>query len=180
MVGEAAVLIVTLAARRLPRGDAARDLRGLDVAGAVAVTAGLTALVWALIRASEAGWGSAEVLAALLLAAILLAAFAAVETRLARSPLVPFAIFRSRRLAAGDLLSFLSVMPVMATWFFLTLYLQRVRGASPLEAGLAFLPMALMVVGGSQAGFRVIRRVDARAGGTPPPRSSARSSCRGG
>ena len=155
--------LLVYAAARLPRGAAATGRRRLDVAGAVTVTAGLTALVWALVRTEAVGWGSVEVLAALGAAALLLAAFALIETRLASDPLVPFSVFRSRLLSAGNLMSFLSFVPVMATWFLLTLYLQGVRGYSPLEAGLLFLPMSLAVVGGSQVSFRVVSRVDARA-----------------
>jgi MFS family permease len=51
----------------------------------------------------------------------------------------------------------------MATWFFLSLYLQGVRGYTSTETGLLFLPLSLAVVGGSQVGFRVISRLDARA-----------------
>src|SRR4051812_34683823 len=100
------------------------------------------ALVWALTRSDAAGWGSTEVLSALAVATALLAAFAVIESR-AQSPLVPFSIFRARLLAAGNVLSFMSFVPVMATWFFLTLYLQGVRGYPPLDAGLLFLPMSL-------------------------------------
>jgi EmrB/QacA subfamily drug resistance transporter len=154
--------LLALAVSRLPRTDADSAPRELDVAGAITVTGGLTALVWGLIRSDEAGWGSGEVVSAFALAAALLGTFVVLETRLARAPLVPFSVFRSRLLSAGNLLSFLSFVPVMATWFFLTLYLQGVRGYTPIEAGLLFLPMSLAVVGGSHVSFRVISRLDAR------------------
>jgi EmrB/QacA subfamily drug resistance transporter len=155
-------LLLALAISRLPRGVPAAARHALDVAGAVTVTGGLTALVWALIRSDDAGWGSAEVLGGFATAALLLGAFVLVETRMARTPLVPFAVFRSRLLSAGNLLSFASFVPVMATWFFLTLYLQGVRGHTPLQTGLEFLPLSLAVVGGSQVSFRVISHTDAR------------------
>jgi EmrB/QacA subfamily drug resistance transporter len=154
-------VLVAAAIARLPSRDAGAAGRSLDVAGAVTVTAGLTALVWALIHAEAAGWASLDVAGSLAAAAVLLALFALVETR-ARAPLVPFSAFRSRLLSAGNLMSFLSFLPVMATWFLLTLYLQRVRGFSPTEAGLVFLPMSLAVIGGSQVSFRIIARADAR------------------
>jgi EmrB/QacA subfamily drug resistance transporter len=155
-------LLIALAAARLPRRDPAAGRRDLDVAGAITVTAGLTALVSGLIRTDSASWGSAEVVGALALAAVLLGAFVVIETRLASGPLVPLAVFRSRLVSAGNLMSFLSFVPVMATWFFLTLYLQGVRGYTPIQAGLIFLPMSLAVIGGSQLSFRVLARVDAR------------------
>jgi MFS family permease len=80
----------------------------------------------------------------------------------ARAPLVPFSVFRSRLVSAGNALSFLSFLPVMAIWFFLTLYLQDVRGYTALQAGLVFLPMSLAVAAGTQAGFKVIGRADTR------------------
>jgi EmrB/QacA subfamily drug resistance transporter len=154
--------LLALAAARLPRSRADVVRPELDVPGAVTVTAGLTALVWALIRSDDAGWGSPEVIGGLMAAAVLLAAFALIETTVARSPLVPFAVFRSRPLSAGNLLSFLSFVPVMATWFFLTLYVQGVRGYTALETGLLFLPVSLAVVGGSQISFFAISRINAR------------------
>jgi MFS family permease len=76
---------------------------------------------------------------------------------------VPFAAFRSRLLSAGNLLSLLSFVPVMATWFFLTVYLQSLRGYSPLQTGLLFLPLSLAVIAGSQASFKLVPALDARA-----------------
>jgi EmrB/QacA subfamily drug resistance transporter len=155
-------LLVVLAISRLPRTAADTARRSLDVAGAITVTAGLTALVWALITSGTAGWGSSRVIGALAAAAVLLSAFAVLEMRLVRAPLVPFSVFRSRPLSAGNLLSFLSFVPVTATWFFLSLYLQGVRSYTPIQAGLIFLPISLAVIGGSQAGFKLISRVDGR------------------
>ncbi|HEX6499902.1 MAG TPA: MFS transporter [Micromonosporaceae bacterium] len=147
---------------RLPR-EPRRALRErVDVAGAVTATAGLSALVWALVRAEVAGWGSVAVLSGLAAAALLLGGFLVIEQRLAHPPLVPLSVFRSRLVTAGNLLSFLSFVPVMATWYLLSIYLQRVLGCTPVEVGLWFLPMSLAVVGGSQVGFRLVVRVDAR------------------
>jgi MFS family permease len=156
-------VLLALATRSLPRARPATSRSDLDVAGAVTVTGGLTALVWGLVRSTDAGWGSREVGGALALATVLLAAFVVLEARVTRAPLVPFSVFRARPVWSGNLLSFLSFVPVMATWFFLTIYLQQVRGLTPLQTGLLFLPLSLAVIGGSQASFRLIRRLDARA-----------------
>jgi hypothetical protein len=134
--------LVILGMGRLPRVERARRGGELDVGGAVTATAGLTAAVWGLIRSDDAGWGSTAVLVAFALAAILLAAFALLETRVARAPLLPFSVLRSRPLWAGNLLSFLSFVPVTATWFLLTLYLQDARGFGPMETGL-LVPTAI-------------------------------------
>jgi EmrB/QacA subfamily drug resistance transporter len=155
-------VLVALAARRLPADAAGTSRARLDIAGAVTVTGGITALAWGLIRTEEAGWASGEVLAGFAAAAALLAAFVLLETRV-RSPLVPFTVFRSRLVSAGNLLSFLSFVPVIATWYLLTLYLQSVRDHGPMQTGLLFLPLAIAVIAGSQVSFRLISRLDARA-----------------
>jgi EmrB/QacA subfamily drug resistance transporter len=155
-------VLAARAAARLPRVAADGAPRSLDLPGAVTVTGGLLALVWALTRAQDAGWGSAPALRGLVCAAVLLGAFAVVESRLAPAPLVPFSAFRSRLLSAGNALSLLSFVPVLPTWFLLTLYLQAVRGYTPLQTGLMFVPVSLAVVGGSQVSFRLIARVSAR------------------
>jgi EmrB/QacA subfamily drug resistance transporter len=147
---------------RLPRTQAGTSRHRLDLAGAVTVTGGLVAITWALIRAQASGWASAQVAGALAAGAVLLGIFALVETRVARAPLVPFSVFGSRLVSAGNALSFLCFLPVMAIWFFLTLYLQDVRGYTALQAGLVFLPMSLAVAAGTQAGFKVIARVDTK------------------
>jgi EmrB/QacA subfamily drug resistance transporter len=146
----------------LPRARTGASGRRLDLAGAVTATGGLVAVTWALIRAQASGWTSAEVVGALAAGAVLAGAFALVETRMSRSPLVPFSVFRSRLVSAGNALSFLSFLPVLAIWFFLTLYLQDARGYGAVQAGLVFLPMSLAVAAGTQAGFTVIARADTR------------------
>ena len=147
---------------RLPRRQPAGSRGRLDLAGAVTVTGGLVAITWALTGARASGWASAQVTGALATGAVLLGVFALVETRLARAPLVPFSVFRSRLVSAGNALSFLSFLPAMAIWFLLTLYLQDVRGYTALQAGLVFLPMSLAVAAGTQASFAVISRADTR------------------
>lgn len=157
------VTLLAFAAAYLPRslGDRTAS-RGLDVTGATTITAALTALVWALIRTDVGGWTSGEVLSGFAVSAFLLGAFVVIETRVASAPLVPFSVFRSRLVLTGNLLSFLSFVPVMATWYFLSLYLQGVRGYTPLQAGLIFLPISLAVIAGSQVSFRLVSRLDAR------------------
>jgi EmrB/QacA subfamily drug resistance transporter len=134
----------------------------LDVGGAIIGTAGLISLTWGLARSSAAGWASYEVLAALVAGAALLVTFVVVEIRVAQTPLVPVSIFRIRAIWAGNLLSFLSFLPVMAIWFFLTVYLQGARHCTSVQTGLLFLPLSAAVVAGSQLGFRLIRVADAR------------------
>jgi hypothetical protein len=131
----------------------------------IPVGAGLLAAAWFRLPRTQtgaSGWTSAQVGGALAAGAVLFGVFALVEARVARAPVVPFSVFRSRLVSAGNALSFLSFLPVMAIWFFLTLYLQDVRGYTALQAGLVFLPMSLAVAAGTQVGFKVIGRADTR------------------
>jgi EmrB/QacA subfamily drug resistance transporter len=134
----------------------------LDLPGAVTVTVSLLALVLAFVRSSVVGWSSWQTLLPLLAGVALVAVFLVIEWRLASEPLVPLSIFRSRPVAVGNLLMFSSFMAVVATWFFLTLYLQIVRHYSPLDAGLFFLPLSLVVIAASQIGFKLTGRLSGR------------------
>jgi EmrB/QacA subfamily drug resistance transporter len=135
-VGIAAFL---LSLRLVPES---RDLdahRSYDLGGAVTVTGGLMALVYAIVDAQSAGWGSAKTLGFFAAAALLLGAFIAIELR-ATAPLVRLSIFRIRSLLTANIAMFLAMSGMFAMFFFNTLYLQRVLGYGPLKAGLAFLP----------------------------------------
>jgi EmrB/QacA subfamily drug resistance transporter len=118
----------------------ATGARHFDAAGALAVTAGLTLLVYALI----------EDLALAPVAAIALGAFVMIEQR-AKSPLVPLAIFRERNLTGAAVTGILMGGALIGLFFFATLYLQQVLGYEPLKAGVAFLPLALTI--GASAGL---------------------------
>jgi len=113
---------------------------GFDFPGAVLVTAGMLLLIYALVRAPEIGWGTAETMSGLAAAAALLAAFVANERR-ARTPLVPFSIFRIKGLAAANVTQLITFSGLYSMFFFLSLYMQRVLGYSPSHTGLAYLPL---------------------------------------
>ena len=134
-----------LAARRLLDRDQGLGLaRGADVAGAVLVTGALMLAVYTIVGAADHGWGSAHTLGLGAAAAGLLAAFVVREAR-AASPLVPLRVFRSRTLAAANLIQMLMVAGLFGMFFLGALYLQRVLGFDALEVGLAFLPVALTI-----------------------------------
>ena len=119
--------------------------RHFDVAGALTVTAGLSLLVFALVDARSAGWDSTQTLVLLPLAVALLAAFLVIEARGA-SPLVPLGIFRLRTLSASNAVGLLIGMALFSMFFFVSLYMQQVLGFDALEAGLAYLPLALTII----------------------------------
>jgi Na+/melibiose symporter-like transporter len=125
------------------RSDAAH--RTFDIPGAVTVTAGLSILVYALVDAESAGWGSTQTIGLLAASAVLLAAFLAIEAR-TRGPLLPLGIFRLRTLSASNGVGLLIGMSLFSMFFFLSLYMQQVLGYDAMEAGLAYLPLALTII----------------------------------
>jgi len=137
-------------------GHDAEPARRLDVAGAVTVTAGLGVLIYAIVGTESHPWGSAQTVALLAAAAILLAVFAVIELRLARVPLVPLDLFRSRSVSGANAVMFLVGAAFFSMWYFLSLYLQNVLGYSALRAGTAFVPMAIMIIVGAQASSRLL------------------------
>jgi EmrB/QacA subfamily drug resistance transporter len=111
----------------------------LDLAGVSLVTAGVVALVWALTRAGDAGWASAEVVGSLVSGAVLITAFIWWERRTAQ-PMVPLRLFASREFTLGNLASFLLNGATFPAAVFITQEFQLARGYSPLGAGLRLLP----------------------------------------
>jgi EmrB/QacA subfamily drug resistance transporter len=119
--------------------------RRFDVLGAVTVTAGLSLLVYALVDANDVGWGSTQTIVLLAASVALLAAFVVTELR-SSQPLVPFRIFRSRTLTGANVSGLLIGASLFSMFFFISLYMQQVLGFEALEAGLAYLPMALTII----------------------------------
>jgi EmrB/QacA subfamily drug resistance transporter len=152
-----------LALRLVPaHAPAIAARRELDLGGAVALVAGLMVLVYAIEGTGQHGWGSARTLVLGALAAGLLATFVAIERR-ARHPLVPPAVWKVRSLVSGVGLMFGATGVVVGTFFLNSLYLQRVLGASALETGLAFLPLALVIGLGAHLASHLLRRAGTRA-----------------
>ena len=156
---------VVLASLRVLPAPAARTTRGrLDVPGAILVTSAVMLAVYAITGTSQAGWASARTGVELAGAAVLLAAFAVVESRTA-APLLPLRLLRQRNLTVASLTGVLWSAAMFACFFLTTLYLQLVLGYRPLETGLAFLPMNLIMSGLSAgASARLVTRL-----GTKPP-----------
>jgi EmrB/QacA subfamily drug resistance transporter len=121
------------------------ESRSFDVAGAISVTAGLSILVYALVEAPAAGWGSAQTIGLLAVAVGLLAAFVVIERRSA-APLVPFSIFRLRTLTGANVVGILTGASLFSMFFFISLYMQSVLGYSAIKAGLSYLPLAVTIV----------------------------------
>jgi EmrB/QacA subfamily drug resistance transporter len=133
-----------LATRLLPESRLT-GARHFDVVGGITVTAGLTLLVYAIVEATDAGWGSAQTLGLGAVALGLLGAFVAIEQR-AAAPLMPFGIFSSRTRTGANVVALLVAMALFAMFFFVSLYMQQVLGYDALQAGVAYLPLALGII----------------------------------
>jgi len=156
------IVAVVAALRYLPESRADLEHRHLDLAGAVTVTAGLVALVYALVRTESYSWGSSEVLVPLALGVLLLVVFVVLQARFSKAPLVPLRIFRSRSVTGGNVVMFMMFGALFGSWYFETLYMQHVLGYSPLQAGLAFLPQTLLIAAGAQVTARLVPKFGPR------------------
>jgi EmrB/QacA subfamily drug resistance transporter len=151
------LIVASLAPRVLPESRNAEH-RYFDLQGAVLVTAGLALFVYAIVDANSAGWGSTKTLGLGALAIALLAGFVGWESR-APHPLMPFSIFRLRTLRASNVVGLLLGMSLFAMFFFISLYVQQVLGFSALDAGLAYLPLALMIILSAGVASQLVNRV---------------------
>jgi EmrB/QacA subfamily drug resistance transporter len=155
-VGVAAVL---LSLRYIPESRVATT--GVDVLGAFSVTAGLTLLVYAIVRTQDYGWVSVETLGLAAAAAALLAVFVVTELR-SKAPLVRLGIFRKRSLTSANIAMLAVAGGMFAVFYFASLYVQGILGFTPVEAGLAFLPLTAGIILFSGLAQQVIARVDVR------------------
>jgi len=131
------VAALALSLRLLPESHGIRE--GLDLAGVALVTGGVVALVWALVRANQSGWASAEIVSTLTAGTLLLVLFVAWESWHAE-PAVPLRLFRDQTFAIGNATTFLMSGAIFAGAYFITQEFQFARGYSPVSAGLRLLP----------------------------------------
>ena len=141
-----------------PRAATPRATRVFDVAGAMTVTAGLALLVYALVDANNAGWGSTQTLGLGAISIVLLVAFVVIESRTSH-PLMPFSIFRLRTLRGADVVGLLIGMSLFAMFFFISLYMQQVLGYDALKTGFAYLPLALNIIVSAGVASQLVTRI---------------------
>jgi MFS family permease len=157
-IGIAAILI---APRMLSESRGRLPRSGFDLPGAAVVTAGLSALVYALVRATSVGWGSAQTIGVIAGAVILLVAFVQIERRSATS-LVPFAFFRNRDVTLANAAMLAAGAAIIGLFYYLSLYLQRVLGYSAVKAGTSQLPLAVGIIVAAGLASPLIARIGIR------------------
>ncbi|MFJ9110743.1 MFS transporter [Streptomyces sp. NPDC102283] len=156
-----ASVVVLVPAPRILAESRTKDRPRLDVPGAVSVTGGLLALIYALSTAAERGFGGVDVLVTLFLGVALLSAFAVVESRSA-APLVSLPMLRRRTVAFGNLGGLVTFSMMSTVVFVLTLYLQEVLDLSPFSTGLVFGVQGVLSVVAGMYAPKLIGRIGAR------------------
>jgi EmrB/QacA subfamily drug resistance transporter len=158
-IGAALLIAIPLAvpARRRP----GTVQRGLDVPGAVLVTAGTGAAIYGLINVGSHGWAAVSTVLPLVLAIAIWTVFALLERRV-RRPLLTVGLLRRRAVLAGSFLMLAATGLLVGGFFLGSFALQHAHDYSALHVGLAFLPIAVATVAGAQAGSQVLTRVNAR------------------
>jgi EmrB/QacA subfamily drug resistance transporter len=158
-------LAVALLAPRV-LGESERRRGRFDLPGAITGSLGLAALVYGLVNAATtpngvSHWGDTKVIASLTAAAVLLVAFGFIEVRSPHA-LVPIRVLRSRDRSGGYLVSLCIGTALFGMFFFLTLFLQNVLNYSPLRTGVAYLPMAAMILVATGVASQLVSRIGAR------------------
>ncbi len=136
---------VLIAARMYVPVAAATQKQRVDYAGAVAVTASLMSLVYALAEAAQKGWGAGITIWSFVASAVLMFAFIINEMRV-KHPLVKLSILRRRNVTGGTVLGLLMPAALFGMFFYLSIYLQQILHYSPTKTGLADVPFTLVLI----------------------------------
>ncbi len=132
--------------------DPARDVKPqIDVLGTISSATGLFALVFGFSKAESDGWGASITIVSLVAAVMLLALFVSVQQR-HDHPLLPLRVLTDRDRGGSFLAIGLSGAGMFGVFLFLTYYLQGTLGFSPIESGLAFLPLSFAIMVTATAG----------------------------
>lgn len=145
----------------LPKSKDSTGRHRFDVPGVVLLAVGLVALVFGVVKGETWGWTSGSTLGSIAAGLVVLAVFCWYETRQAH-PLLPMRLFRNRSLTIGTLVTAINFFVLLGVIFFLMLYLQNVRGFTPVEAGVRTLPLSLATVVASPLGAALTQRFGPR------------------
>ena len=152
------LIAVALAPGTLGESRSEEAGNSFDIPGAVAVTGGLSLLVYAIVNAVNVGWRSSQTLLLIGSAIVLLIAFLLIESR-QRKPLMPFSIFRLRTLRGADIVGLLLGMSLFSMFFFISLYLQNVLHYSPIKTGISYLPLAIGIIISAGLASQLVTRI---------------------
>jgi EmrB/QacA subfamily drug resistance transporter len=148
--------VLMLAARRVIP-DTPRTARRPSLLSALLSVVGVGALVFGFLHAASAGWRNSATVGAFATAVVVLAGFAWLQAR-SREPLLPLRLFRNRNRVGSYLMGASIGAAIFSMFYFLTQFVQEILGYSPLKAGLAFLPLMVLLGATAQAGGRLISR----------------------
>jgi EmrB/QacA subfamily drug resistance transporter len=155
-------VIAFLTAIRTVRESTSEETRRVDLVGLILGTAGLFSVTFGLIEANERGWSDPLIVGSMVAAAVLLAAFLRWQHR-TDHPMMPLHFFRIPAFSAGNAVAFAMSLGMFSTFFFMSLYMQVIRGYTPFQAGVRFLPMTLMIVVTAPNAGRIAQRIGSRA-----------------
>jgi MFS family permease len=164
MPGTLSILTVTFPpeiAWRTVRESVSEQTRHLDLPGLALGTSGLFALTYGLIEANQRGWGDGLIVASLVAAGALLVAFLAWEHRSPRA-MMPLAFFRIPAFSAGNAVAFSVSLSMFSIFLFVTLYMQAIRGYTPFQTGLRFLPMTVTIIVTAPLAGQIAQRIGPR------------------
>jgi EmrB/QacA subfamily drug resistance transporter len=134
----------------------------IDIPGALTATAGLFAIVYGLANSETQGWGDPTTIGMLVASAVLLTAFVVIQTR-SRNPLLPLRVVLDRDRGGSFLAMVLAGAGMFGVFLFLTYYLQQNLGFSPIQAGVAFLPMTFsIVIAATSASTKLLPKIGPR------------------
>lgn len=148
--------------RAIPRDSRSRHAAQPDIIGGLLATAGMTLLVFAVVRTAHVGWVAPVTLLSLTAAVVLLVLFACVEMSERRDPLLRLGILANRNVAGSNLFNLLVGAAMASCFYFVSLYVQLVLGHDPAMTGLMFLPLAVGVIIGAALAVRLGHRLTAR------------------
>jgi EmrB/QacA subfamily drug resistance transporter len=155
------VAVIAAAPFLLPESRAGLSQRHFDLPGAASITGGLMLLVYAMTRAAQHGWGTAESIVLLATSAGLIAAFFAIEAR-SPAPLLPLRLFRLRTLSGSNAGALMLGAAVFSQFFLLTLYMQEVLHYSAVTTGIAYLALTITIIVFSGVAQALVTRVGVR------------------
>ncbi|MFD4659810.1 DHA2 family efflux MFS transporter permease subunit [Kitasatospora sp. NPDC058444] len=154
-------VVVLLGVSVLREGE--REQGGIDLPGAIAVTLGLGSLIYAINEADKEGWASGRTIGLLAVALVLLIVFLVIQLR-SRSAMLTGRLFHDRGRIGSILVMLLVGGGMAATFYFLTLYMQVVKGYTPMQCAMAYLPFAVgMVISAGGVGPQLLAKTSERS-----------------